>query len=425
MDRVDRNDRNGSADRRTIYSGLRCHCFCLPFAFLLLLAPCLRAQDVVAPCTSWLATVDEASQQILLTWHASADTQAMGYHICTGDPCLNYDTVFGRFDTSYRCLDHDPTVRHSYRLHVFDSAYNASELTPSFGNMVLSADVPQCATEVAASWTPYEGMPSDLAGYTLLVRLEPFMDDYEPYFATGADGPYAFQFDMAEGVTRVWLKVQAQSRPDPLSGHCLVSQSNVLMVERLTVDTADFLDITSVEYDSVRVCNILKFNIDTTYQVDRYTLLRSIDGSPWDAIADLDLLADNRPYVDNGINPYDSLHCYQLSVLDACGLNPRYSATRCVVVPDPPPPAAAFPNTVVVDDPVNGSFRPVLRGLKGNLYELRIYNRAGLLVFSSDDPDVAWTPSASTPQGVYAYNLRCRFNDNRVKSYTGTILVIK
>ena len=71
----------------------------LLFALFMPLAT-LRAQDAVMPITGWMATVDEATQQIVLTWHPSADPHAMGYHICTGSPCLDYDTVFNRYDTS-------------------------------------------------------------------------------------------------------------------------------------------------------------------------------------------------------------------------------------------------------------------------------------------------------------------------------------
>ena len=397
----------------------------LPFLFLLIIPFTAKAQEPVAPVTGWLATVDEQSQNIVLSWHPSTDSQTMGYHICTGVPCLDYDTVFGRFDTSYVCLDHDVTEPHTYRIHVFDSTYDVSSLTPSFGNIVLSAEVPRCSTSVTASWTPYHGMPGGLYRYRLLVRLEPFSDEYIPYFTTDSAGPFTYSFDIHEGTTRVWLKVQASGYGEIHNGTPLISQSNIVSVERLTVDTAAFLSIASVEYDSLNRRNILTFDIDTAYQVDHYTLYRSIDGTPWDSIAALTFEAPPFTFFDDDINVYDSLYCYQLEVRDACGLNPHYSNTGCTVVPTPPAPAVAFPNIVVVGDADNGVFLPRLRGLKGDLYELFVYNRNGLLVYSTEDPNAGWTPSAATPQGAYAYYLRCRFNNNWVKIFTGTVIVIK
>lgn len=387
----------------------------------------LSAQEnPVAPVTQWVATVDEYAQQIVLSWTPSADTNTMGYHICTGNPCLDYDTVFGHDSHQYICSDHSPLQQHTYRIHVFDSAYNVSSLTPSFGNMVLSADVPPCSTDIGVSWTPYDGMPGGVALYKLWVRLEPFEEGYSVFYSTDSSGTLAYQFQIAEGVTHVWLKVQAISQADTVSGARLVSQSNVVTVERRTIDSAAFLAISSVVYDSIDTRIQLSFDVDTLYHTDHYTLWRSVDGSPWRQIATLPATRYPLPaYVDADINPYDSLHCYRLSVTDACDMNEKYSSTQCVVVPDPPHPSAFFPNAVIVGDPLNGTFLPSLRGLKGNLFELHVFNRQGLLVFSTDDPAAGWTPQPSTPQGAYTYTLRCRFNNNIVKTFTGTVLVIK
>ena len=375
----------------------------------------------MAPVTHWLATVVE--NQIVLTWTPSTDTRAMGYHICTGNPCLDYDTVFGRNSSSLFCPDHNPLEQHTYRIHVFDSTYNVSSLTPSFGNIVLSADVPQCSSEVTASWTPYIGMPGGVAVYQLWVKLEPFEDEYSLFYSIDSAGPQTYRFDLAENITRVWLKVHAVGFSDTVTGGRLVSQSNIVAVERLTIDSAAFLHISSIEYDSINTSINLSFDTDTSYHTDHYTLWRSIDGSPWREIAFLPTPIGS--YTDYDINPFDSLHCYRLSVTDACDMNEKFSATRYVVVPDPPPPAAAIPNTVIVDDPQNGTFLPRLRGLKGDLFEMHIYNRQVMLVYSTTDPSAGWCPSSATPQGAYTYAIRCRYNNNVIKTHTGTILVIK
>lgn len=387
---------------------------------LLLLLPLLAmAQNPVEPCIRWLASVEEDSQQIRLSWNPSEDSSIMGYHICTGSPCLDYDTVFGRLDTIYFCSDHLSTEPHLYRLHVFDSARNVSALTPPFGNIVLQADVPQCSTTVIASWTPYSGMPGGLKGYKLMGLLTPFDTGFVVYHTTDSAGPLSYNFEIPESVTHASLKVLAFG----YGTNPLVSVSNIVSVDRLTSDSADYVEISTVEYDSIRSCILLSFDIDPNFNADHYRLYRSVDGSPWTLVDTLPPLETT--YSDTRFNPYDSLHCYQIAVDDACGMNTKYSNTRCVVVPDPPPPSVYFPNAILAGDPLNGTFRPVIRGLQGTLYELYIYNRMGLLVFHTDDPTLGWTPLASSPQGVYTYRLRCRFNDNFIKSYVGTVLLIK
>lgn len=398
-------------------------CVSLVFSFQFSSFYSLHAQVYVDPVTRWVATVDDSLQQIVLTWTPSVDSQAMGYHICTGTPCLDYDTVYGHQNNTYACRDHDPLERHSYRIHVFDSAYNVSSLTPSFGNIVLTADVPPCSSTISVSWNPYVGMPGGVALYRLWMMREPVDESYFVAYSTDTAGPLYQEFGIADNVTHVWLKVQAVGLPDSITGGMLVSQSNIVDVKRLTADSAAFVEIASATYDSAANQVVLSFNIDTSYHTDHYTLWRSIDGGSWNEIARLSPTTDS--YVDGPINPYDSLHCYRLSVTDACDMNEKFSNTQCVVVPNPPVPASGIPNVIIAGDAANGTFLPRLRGLKGDLYELFVYNRNGILVFSSTDPDAGWIPAADTPQGAYAYALRCRFNNNVVKIFTGSILVIK
>ena len=394
---------------------------CFPF-FVSLFSFCI-AQSPVAPVTGWLATVDSATQQIVLRWHPSADSAVVGYHICAGSSdtgCFDYGTVNGRLDSTYICVDHSPLEQHHYRLHAFDSADNVSELTPFFGNVVLTAEVPLCETTVTAHWNPYEGYWTDtLLGQPmsyLQTRMEPFDSTFitRQGYTNSATGDWSAE--IPESVTRIWLRVMLFSN----SG--FQAYSNIVMVERNTVDTASVVAIDSVVYDSINTVINLTFAVDTAFE---YTLYRSIDGMPWRKVETFHPHQSPFHYTDRNINPYDSLFCYQLEVFDACGLNPNYSTTAWVVVPDPPAPAIAIPNIIVAGDDRNGTFLPKIRGLKGDLYELTIYNRQGLQVYSTTDQEAGWTPPASAPQGAYTYFLRCRYNTNDIKTYAGTVTLIK
>ena len=394
------------------------------FSFLIFHFSFCQAQ-YVAPVTGWLATVDSASQQIVLRWNASADSTTLGYHICTGSPdsgCFNYDSIIGRLDTSYICADHSPLEQHFYRLSAFDTAHphNFSEMTPYFGNVVLTAEVPDCGTTVSAHWNRYEGYwPDTLLGQPMSyiqTRMEPFDTTFilRDGYTNSVAGEWSAEF--SEAVTRIWLRVML------LSNQGFLAYSNIVMVERRTVDTASMVRISDIEYDSIHTAINLTFDVDTGFE---YTLYRSIDGSPWRQVETLHPRQSPLHYTDHNINPYDSLHCYQLEVFDACGLNPRYSNTAWVVVPEPPHPAIAIPNVIIAGDDVNGTFLPKIQGLKGDLYELYIYNRTGQLVYQTTDQEAGWTPPASAPQGAYAYLLRCRYNTNDIKTYSGTVTVIK
>lgn len=384
------------------------------------------AQASVENATGWVATVDEATQQIVLRWHPSSTPRTMGYHICTGDPCTDYDTVFGRLDTTLVCPDHSPLEQHTYRLHVFDSSYNVSELTPPFGNIVLNADIPDCQNLALVSWTPRSApVAGSTVQYKLLARLEPFDEDYRVYYTTTnvSENTFYYTLDIPEAVTRAWLKVQAVGSTTP-GQPAEMSQSNIVMAERRTADTAEYADIVAAVYDSINTAVRLALHTDPTFSSGTYTLYRSLDGSSWQPI-----WSGTSPissFVDSDIYPYrDSLHCYQLGVTDACDMNERFSATRCVVVPVPLPPAIAFPNVIIANDPTNGIFRPAAQGLKGDIYEFTIYNRNGLQIFYTEDPLAGWTPTADTPQGVYTYFLRLRYNTGDIKTYAGSVILLR
>ena len=393
----------------------------LLYILLLLAAPfSIAAQTPVALCTEWVATVDD-SQHIVLRWNPSPDSRAVGYNICTGDTCRPYAIVNNRYDTTLVCRDHSATDRHVYRLHVFDNNNNPSALTPHFGNIVIDATIPRCDTMVSVSWNAYRGMPGGVGRYILLGRIEPYQDSFSELYSTDSTGAMSYRFAMPEGATRLHLKVQAISKDRHLT-----STSNTISVERGTVDSASFVRIDSAVTDTARSIVYVHMPIDTAFRNGLYTLWRSIDGTPWTPVARFRTNTPTYTYTDRDIHPYsDSLHCYQLSVVDGCGMNPRYSSARCTVVPIPPAPECWLPNIIVAGDSDNGIFKPEIKGDMGDLYELHIYDRRGLLVFSSSNKNEGWRPSGDIQQGTYAYSLRLRFNNNMIKTFTGTVTVIK
>ena len=390
--------------------------------FLAMLASAVGTHSAVAQGTDvmlmsqWVATVDETTQQIVLRWSPSPTLATMGYHICTGMPCIDYDTVFGRQDTVYICLDHSPLQRHTYRLHVFDSAYNASPLTPSFGNIVLQADIPQCSTTVSASWNPYVGMPSGAAEYRLMALVQPTDSVFRQLYTTTDSSALHHSFELPEEATVVRLKVQAAGEQG------LLSQSNIVTVGRRTVDTAQALQVTSAVYDSMNAAVTLTLSVDTSFP---YLLQRSDNGESWHDLVAFHPDSPQYTITDDAIGFADTLCCYRLEVRDACGMNARHSDPVCVVLPAVPLPFVATPNVLLPGDSRNGTFLPMVQGLKGDLYELSVYNRQGNLLFHTTDPNAGWTPPSSIPQGTYVYMLRCSMANNEIRQVTGTVTIIK
>ena len=386
------------------------------------------AQTPVEPVTRYYAYVanigSPPQQKICLAWDSSATPNVMGYHICTGEPCLDYDTVFGHQNTLLVCTDHVVDQPHVYRIHAFDSAYNVSALTPPFGPTVLYATVPQCDSTVHLRWTPYIGMPDGVDRYTLVLHTgSDSLAATVPLFSTDSTNPLEYTYRIPDTLTG-WLtfEIVVSNRTGTI-----LSTSNTASARRLTSDTAQYLSIDQVQLTPDASAIQLDLTIDTAYHAYPYTLYRRRRNAPWQAIDQLlPSLSPNVTYLDPNINPYDSIYCYSLGVLDGCGLNEQRTDTHCVLMPTPPQPTAFFPNIIIAGDPDNGTFLPVVGGAKGDLYDLCIYNRNGLLVFRTSDPQQPWDPLATaSPQGAYVYSLRLRYIDNTIKTFAGTITVLK
>lgn len=398
---------------------------------LLLLLPLASIGQDVAPVTRYVATVDSLTQCIELSWDTSVTIGVIGYHICSGNPddidsiCYTYDTISARDTTFLRCLDHSPFERHFYRINAFafDSTINRpifSALTEKFGPMVMHAELPECESAVHVEWTPYMGMPGGVWNYTLYMSdscnaaVEPVV-----LYTTIANGAREFSFEMADYADfycpRLWVEAVGLDSQ-------LKSRSNIAGVRRLTADTAAFISIDSAYYYTDNTSNIV-FHVDTAFPTDHYTLYRRRNDDPWQVLATLYSEEPYFSYIDYSISVYDSVYCYRLSVLDGCGIGEKFSNEVCVLMPEVPDISVAIPNAVIVSDPDNGLFLPRFSGLKGDLYEMYIYNREGFLVFSTTDPGQGWRPEV--PQGAYTYIVRVRFVDNRIKTYAGTVLVIK
>lgn len=380
--------------------------------------PAAWAQRYVAPCSRWVATVDESTQQIILRWSPTTDSLATGYHICSGDTCRQYAILHSRWDTSYVCTDHAPTTAHRYRLHVFDAEGNTSILSPSFGNIVLQAYAAACQSAVSIDWSACEGMYSGVAEYRLYAKSDPSAQGYELIATSDSAAPRHVDYVPPLDAQKVWFKVLAVGR-DTL----IQSTSNVVCVEREAADTSAMLRIDSLLVDSVAYQVKVLLSGSDSSEMPR-SLWRSTNGGQWQRLAMLE--GSPTEYTDRDIHPYrDTLLCYRTSLQDACNSDYAFSPQQCTIIPLPPQPDIQVPNALRLGDDANGTFRPYIAGVIGSEYQLFVYNRQGLCVFHTDSPAEAWHPSDTTPQGAYTYLLRVAFADGTIQTLYGTITLIK
>lgn len=376
-------------------------------------------------CRLRLATVENG--RIVLSWYPSPDPDIMGYYICSGTPCLDYDTVWGRLNTVYRCpADLDSRTEHTFRLLAFDSCFRASRLTSDFHNPVLSLSAAPCSRHLQASWNRYIHMPDSVGRYCLYYRLQG--SDSLHRHCVSSDGPFTFDLtvdDLAIGSVEAWLHVY--NRSDSLTA---ASDTVRLLFDR--GDTAAYLRLSTPVYDENTPSVTLAVQVDTAFQGDICHLMRQDDGDTAFHRVTTFSRGSRWPtrftYTDTDIRRTALRYVYRLEAPDVCRQRTTQSDTVQLLMPEVSEPAAYFSNILLPHDPEHNTFCPHYLSPLSDGYSLDIYNRGGLRVFHTEQLGECWDGTASgrsLPQGVYIFRARCRHADGSDITYKGTILLIR
>ena len=377
-----------------------------------------------APCALRLCSVDTLEQRIRLSWEPSPDTDVMGYYICSGSPCRDYDTVWGRLSTSYLCPQEisDAASEHSFRILAFDSCYQASPLTPYYHNPVLTLHADSCSRLLHASWNSYINMPDSVGRYRLCLRI----GDSLYHFDFDAEGPYFMDTLINDPVVaEVYGWIEVSNSSDTLTALSLPT------LFRFTFgDTAERLTISQVRYDISQPAVELMFDIDPAFLSDTLILYRCQNAS--EDFIEYDRFTMNGDpafvYADLDVSRAATSYSYRVGMYDRCGQWVKLSDTVLLLLPELVDPAAFLPNVIIYGDGPNGQFCPHFLALIPDGYSLNIYNRRGEHIFHTSDPSACWDGTSQgipQPQGTYVYSIICRHTDGSVRNHLGTITLIK
>lgn len=368
-------------------------------------------------------TVDGASQQIRLSWHPSPDKDIMGYYICTGKPCTDYDTVWGRQDTTYLCVDHEVNDTHVYRVLAFDSCFRASPLTPYYGNLVLKVSAPECSRTATFSWNEYLNMPQGMGCYILTVEMEPTGERRCDTLAFNAVRSVTMTLDDEVSLLRATVTAVSSDRE-------LRANSNEAVWSFDSIEMSRYVTITQCEYDMRTNAVLIGIEADSDFVTEGYTLYRAADSGEYEVLAWLPYSPDGRvSYADHDIHLTEaSRYFYRVGVADRCGVREKRSGTVVVTLPSTDMRGAFFPNIFTPLRVENNRFCPSYRFVEQEYYELAIYDRMGMKVFGSTDPLQCWDGTLdgqTLPQGIYVYQVRCRYIDGALDDFRGTVLLLK
>ena len=375
-----------------------------------------------SPCTLHLATVDDALQRINLSWNPSPDTDVMGYYICMGNPCRDFDTVWGRMNTTYLCDNSvDCHTEHSFRILAFDSCFQASPLTPYYHNPVISLTAAPCSRTLHVAWNRYINMPDSVGRYIVWYRMHGDSTLYHKGFPA-ATGTFAYDLTVSNLDVK-WVEACVT----PVNSNDSLGASSAW--ERLVFDvgdTAAYARIATAVYDETLPSVELTFDVDSAFHGTEYRLMRASAADT--AFELLTTLHSTAPYSDLDINRTALRYIYRLEVPDLCRQRVVTSDTLGVDLPPVGDITAFFPNMIRPEDPENSRFCPLYFSPLAAGYSLDIYNRWGLHLWHTERLEDCWDGThdgTPVPQGTYVFRAHVRHADGSDKTYFGNITVIR
>lgn len=276
-------------------------------------------------CTLKNATVDIATQRLVLSWNPSPDDDIMGYVIHKGtngsrpgSRWLVYDTVWGKESNTYICPQLDLGEVHAFRIFAFDSCFQSSPLTPPYQNISLKAMVPECSRQLIVQWTPYINMPNSLASYELLLDI----DDagWQPAMTIAPDDTLYSKISLpgAGYKVRVLVRAISENRSDTV-------YSNIVDLQLSNVGVIGYLQLDDVSVSDDNSAVVLKGSVDSTFQVQGYNLYRN-SGDGWQLCSRLPFRGTSSLFHEDATAyPSAISYSYRLGVPDGCGSNESYS----------------------------------------------------------------------------------------------------
>lgn len=457
------------------------------------------------PAQWGVVTVEDESQQIVLQWQPSADTDIMGYLICEGTPSMPIDTVYGSGSTQYTFAQGNANQAYLFRICAFDSCQQASALTDGCNNMVLILSGEPCSQTLTATWNPYRHMPGGLDHYELWVSEDG--GGWHLAGQTANEEATTLDFTVSEACRKVRGYVKAFSADGSWQAN-----SNHTSLTLGTNERPAYLYLRKVSVADNGTSIHIVGQTDPAFGGSDYKIYRQAEGGGTEVVATVQpSLEGELEWWDMGLQPDEVVYTYWIGVLDLCGRNEvrsgrgstlrprivsqgddgavewaayegwegnttyqlmvrqlggetwqlagssmetrmeglasaearveykviafegsnsrwnRMDSLQSAPVAYLPPTVIWMPNAFTPLENNNNRICPQASYINPEDYLFEVYDRQGLLVFSTRLPDAAWDgrhAGKMMPQGAYLYKISYRQNDNTRQERLGTFLLL-
>lgn len=262
-----------------------------------------------------LISVDPDTQQIYLWWEPSTSDDVMGYVVCSGDPCVTLDTIWGSDASSYTCEECSAEQINSLAVMAFDTCFNTSLRTDRHSNMVLSAQRENCSDVVNLSWNEYVGF--DVQRYEIYMK-----ESNSAFTMIGNTQSLNYQATIDPTITNYEFYILAKG------GNNITSISNTKALTISSAQQPEFVEIRKVSVKDRNQGVDLEFFVDASIVVNKYRLKRAENGGEYRVIANIPYTGNNTvQYTDNiSLDKNNNDYSYIFEAPDACNL--VYKASR-------------------------------------------------------------------------------------------------
>lgn len=260
-------------------------------------------------------SVDENSQQIFLEWIPSTSDDVMGYVVCSGEPCVTLDTIWGATANSYTCANCSAEQINSLAVMAFDTCFNTSLRTDRHSNVVLSAQRENCSDKVKLSWNEYEGF--DVLRYEIYKK-----ENNSAFTLMGNTQALNYQVTIDPTIPNYEFYILA------VGANNITSKSNRVVMTISSAQQPEFVEIRKVSVKDRNQGVELEFFVDADIVVNKYRLKRAENGGEYKVIANIPYTGNNTvQYTDNiSLENNKNDYSYIFEAPDACNL--VYTASR-------------------------------------------------------------------------------------------------
>ena len=260
-------------------------------------------------------SVDENSQQIFLEWIPSTSDDVMGYVVCSGEPCVTLDTIWGATANSYTCANCSAEQINSLAVMAFDTCFNTSLRTDRHSNVVLSAQRENCSDKVKLSWNEYEGF--DVLRYEIYKK-----ENNSAFTLVGNTQALNYQATIDPTIPNYEFYILI------VGANNITSKSNRVVMTISSAQQPEFVEIRKVSVKDRNQGVELEFFVDADIVVNKYRLKRAENGGEYKVIANIPYTGNNTvQYTDNiSLENNKNDYSYIFEAPDACNL--VYTASR-------------------------------------------------------------------------------------------------